>query len=1337
MKQASNTRMNLFERFLNRINLKLRAKLILVFVVVLFVPVCVLTILAWNQIVSLGYTLRDLAVADSTTALNDGARENLERMTTDTALDVAEFLHQRDQDVLLLASIPPSDEAYRAFSENRNSFLMVQGEWVISDDGMRWVELDPFVFVGPPNVSTNRENNDVLLGSSFRNRPPEFFNHYRELFPVYDEITFVDLQGNEIYKFVNPDSTKTHYPMNPNRVNISDNANTYVRAESYWEELTKLEPGEIYVSDVIGAYVGTKFIGIFTPGALRAAPPTHPNHEMLQEIANLPPEEFLEVARRQAFAGPENPIGQRFEGIVRWATPVTNERGSIIGYVTMALNHDHIMELVDFVTPMNERYSVLSDAIDGNYAFIWDYKCRSIAHPRHHSIVGYNPITGEPQVPWLEGTVQLQRDFSNGGFLRDENNATIPILDSEGNRQLALDTPFYFWNSSSGADWLSANPSWELHNLSRLVTGMNWWEWDEPNSAAAGMSWGAFYYANRENREILPQFGERLLRDLSGELVTNEYGYNIRDYQSRGKTPAAALTRAGFVGLDGRFLNNAPQCTGWMDLTENGGSGSFYILWSGVYKPTTAGAIPYYTGQYAPENQNGSMRGFAFVTIGSGIEDFTAPADYTEQKLNIAILRNSRDNTVQLILTSIVIFAIITLVAVIMASSITKNIKNLIDGLSRFRSGERHFRLHSPAKDEFGVLADSFDEMADSLESSVNSPLVIINMDKKVIYMNELALNVSGKTLEETVDTTYRKVSIYPPGSVYDPITALHEGREAEVMYREDRGHYFKGMANYLLDNSGNKIGYIIVSNDVTEIQVARQRAEQASVAKSNFLSNMSHEIRTPLNAIIGMTSIGAAAQEIEKKDYSLGKINDASRHLLGVINDILDVSKIEANKFSLSASEFVLDQMLRRVVDVINFRVEQKNQRLTVHIDPEIPRILIGDDLRLAQVITNLLSNAVKFTPEEGAIHMEVTLSSLENALCTLQIVISDTGIGISGDQQSRLFTSFEQAEASTSRKYGGTGLGLVISKNIVEMMDGNISVESELGEGSIFTFTVRLACDMNEQKRLLMPGLKLDNLRILVVDYDLDTKLFFEETAKHIGVSCDIATDAVEALEMFAESSAYSICFLAWDLDGVSGLDLARMIQKKNADNTIVMLVSDGDWSGFQDIAAEQGITKHISKPLFVSSVADCLNECLYVPDNPYSIPVDGGASFEGKRVLLVEDVEINREIVIALLEPTKIEIDCAVNGVEAVEIFTSNPLLYDMIFMDIQMPEMDGITATRRIRESGIERAAEIPIVAMTANAFQEDIDNCIEAGMNDHIGKPLAFEKVISTLEQFLK
>jgi len=386
----------------------------------------------------------------------------------------------------------------------------------------------------------------------------------------------------------------------------------------------------------------------------------------------------------------------------------------------------------------------------------------------------------------------------------------------------------------------------------------------------------------------------------------------------------------------------------------------------------------------------------------------------------------------------------------------------------------------------------------------------------------------------------------------------------------------------------------------------ALEQAVQASKAKGNFLANMSHEMRTPMNAIIGMTAIGKVSDDIKKKNYAFERIENASSHLLGVINDILDMSKIEANKLELSPVTYRFEKMLQRIIDVIGFRVDEKRQEFITSIDEKIPRFLTGDDQHLAQVITNLLSNAVKFTPERGRIYLNAKLLEETDSSCILQIEVSDSGIGITEEQQSRLFSSFEQAESGTSRKYGGTGLGLAISKSIVELMGGKIWLESVPGEGSTFYFTIKC-------------------LKANETDVDMPEE----------------------------------------------------------------------DEQQFED------------------------------------------ENFEGHTILLTEDVEINREIVITILEPTALVIDCAENGKEAVEKFTAVRDKYDLILMDIQMPVMDGYEATRNIRKIEQETLSKpVPIVAMTANVFKDDIEKCLSAGMNDHLGKPLDIKELMKKLRKYL-
>ncbi len=478
------------------------------------------------------------------------------------------------------------------------------------------------------------------------------------------------------------------------------------------------------------------------------------------------------------------------------------------------------------------------------------------------------------------------------------------------------------------------------------------------------------------------------------------------------------------------------------------------------------------------------------------------------------------------------------------------------------------------------------------------------------------ATEVLGRTLPEALSGFLDDAALVRLLKQIECVIATNDPLSFDMSFCFTRGgeeEDFAGVLVPMKDENLESNGIMLMLHDVTALKRSREEALAASKAKSDFLSNMSHEIRTPMNAIIGMTSIGKRETDPERKDYAFEKIESASAHLLGVINDILDISKIESGKMELSLIEFSFQRMLERVMSVIMQKIDEKGQHFALEIDPGIPDKLFGDDQRLAQVITNILSNATKFTPEGGRIAFTAKCVRLEEDKCVLLMSVEDSGIGMSKQEQSKLFRIFQQAQAGTSRRYGGSGLGLAISKRILEMMDGDIWVKSETGKGSRFSFTATFG----------------------------------------IAHARDKAAKA----------------------EGTGGSAIAE---------------TDGQ-----------------------------------------------GGDFSGRVVLIVDDIEINLEIIVALLEPTHIAMDTAYNGKEAVEMFAANPERYDLILMDMQMPEVDGLEATRMIRSLDAPRAKTVPIIAMTANVFKEDVEKCLDAGMNGHLGKPIEMREVMHVLSRYLK
>ena len=531
---------------------------------------------------------------------------------------------------------------------------------------------------------------------------------------------------------------------------------------------------------------------------------------------------------------------------------------------------------------------------------------------------------------------------------------------------------------------------------------------------------------------------------------------------------------------------------------------------------------------------------------------------------------------------------------------------------------------------------------------------------------------------------------------------------------------------------------FLLLKAQMAELEEARQAAEAANKAKSEFLSNMSHDIRTPMNAIVGMTAI-ATANISDKKQVQncLRKITLSSKHLLGLINDVLDMSKIESGKMTLNSDLVSLRELMDGLVSIVQPQVRSKRQQFDVFIHDIIAENVCCDSVRLNQIMLNFLSNAVKFTPEGGVIHVSLYQKPSpkgENFVQT-HLLVKDNGIGMSAEFKAKIFESFSREDNTRVHKTEGTGLGMAISKYIVDAMGGSISVESELGKGSEFHVTLDLeVAEVQEVDMVLPPW------RMLVVD---DDKLLCETTVaslKAIGVDAEWTLDGETAVQMVENRHSlrddYQVILLDWKLPGMDGIETARAIRKKLGDEVPIMLISAYDWGEIEESARSAGINGFISKPLFKSTLYYGLRQFAGESSEPAELVAENHTDLHGKHILLAEDNELNWEIASDLLSEMGLVLDWAENGQICVNMFEHSPEgFYDAILMDIRMPVMTGYEAATAIR--ALDRPdADLPIIAMTADAFAEDIKKCLDHGMNAHVAKPIDVREVARLLEKYM-
>jgi len=507
----------------------------------------------------------------------------------------------------------------------------------------------------------------------------------------------------------------------------------------------------------------------------------------------------------------------------------------------------------------------------------------------------------------------------------------------------------------------------------------------------------------------------------------------------------------------------------------------------------------------------------------------------------------------------------------------------------------------------------------------------------------------------------------------------------------------------------------------------ARDVAEEATQAKSMFLANMSHEIRTPMNAIIGLSNLALMnAPDFKQLDY-LGKIHTAGVSLLGIINDILDFSKIEAGKLTIETIPFWVDDVLGNVNTLIGQRASEKKLELVFSVASSVPHGLLGDPLRVSQILTNLISNAVKFT-EQGHIQVSITRLDEKDGLVCLEIAVADTGIGMTPEQSARLFSAFSQADNSTTRRYGGTGLGLTIVKRLAEMMDGDVSVESQAGVGSTFRVTLWLGVTERQRPRQAMP-VAITGMRALVVDDNPLAAEILTRSLRELQLRADgvgSAREAYAALDRAAAEDPYRVVFMDHWMPGIDGAEATRTILRDKAGGPPprIIMVTGFATEAVRQAADAAGVAGFLTKPITLSSLYDMLVATFAAGGGARrALQQEAAPNLTGIRVLLVEDNAVNQQIAVELLARGGAAVTVANNGSEAVEAITGavQPPPYDIVLMDMQMPVMDGHEATREIRSD--PRYDSLPVIAMTAQAMAEERDQCLAEGMNDHITKPI--------------
>ena len=647
---------------------------------------------------------------------------------------------------------------------------------------------------------------------------------------------------------------------------------------------------------------------------------------------------------------------------------------------------------------------------------------------------------------------------------------------------------------------------------------------------------------------------------------------------------------------------------------------------------------------------------------------------------------------------------------------------------------ERMFDVLSNSVDDIFLMLDTQDQRVDYVSPNIERLLGIHVEDARA------NIRVMEKcTIRDNVVIPRQELEAIPlNGSRHWECEYMHQGTGERRWYRmtvyrmsiQDMEKYIFVLSDRTLEQRMNQ-----------QLQGALDAAQSANAAKSNFLSNMSHDIRTPMNAIVGFSLLlEKEADDPEKVREYTRKITASSHHLLSLINDVLDMSKIESGKTSLNVDRFSLPELLEELNIILLPQAKAKKQTFTVHVQGAPPEQILGDKLRLNQILINLLSNAIKYTPEGGRIEFLVAEADqpVEGQYVKLRFVVRDNGIGMSEQFQREVFVPFSREISSVTNTVQGTGLGMAITKNLVDLMGGVIQVESKLGQGSTFTVELTFALPEQEERDTWY---RQKITRMLVVDDEEEICLDIRELMRDTGVDVSIRTDGASAVEAAVQASSsgagFHVILLDWKMPGMDGVQTARAIRERVGHDVPILVLTSYDWSEIEEQARAAGINAFMPKPFFASTFWQAIKP-LFTQEQSHEVQAEPPAEnvLAGRLFLVAEDNEMNAEILTDVLAMEDARCEVAVNGKEAVEMFErSEPGRYDMILMDVQMPVMNGYEATRAIRAGSHPEAATIPIVAMTANTFAEDVRNALASGMDAHLAKPIdldAMRQVVGKL-----